>query len=334
MTRPILPPPRRYFPIPDGRYHVRAGLRALSEKDVSASNDWRAFQFDNEFSKYRVNKDACRNEAMGKYYLHETSKASVECEVAVWFAKQLAVESPDYFELHQGSSVCELECRLTKETISFDKHGKLQSQAHYLSLFDALSSQVQEDLAIVVLSGESDMTTSLHLCAPNHWSPADKIAKSFVEIHNPIAEIEKVNATAAQIVQAMIYKAPYERFAWGICCDTQLNQHPEPPPGQSAGRSFEDAGKRLWLRVERQTTRGFPDSQAALFTIRTYFLACEDLSKLELEKLSSALDSMTEASRRYKGVFESFDTIQNSLQSLLGPVEMITAPKSRHEEGE
>lgn len=311
-----LDPPLKYFPLEDGRYRVQAGLRLLPEFSESQDRKDKVFQFDQSFGRYRQNKVDCRKEDIRKYYCALEQAAEKEQTIALWILKRLLAESGQYFSLKMLGPEYELSCFLTNEVLRFSSDGELLSPSKYLNLFDAIASQVQEDLAIVVLSGEQDHCASLHLCAPNHWSPEEKVGKSFTEIHKPIAEIEQVNASASQLVRAMISKGPYERFAWGIGDDSRLNHHPSPPVGSLAGRSFRGTEKDLILRIERQSTRGFPELQAALFTIRTYFLPCSELSRDELEALSSALRSMTNASRIYKGVANRFDNIQKAIRKL------------------
>ena len=113
------------------------------------------------------------------------------------------------------------------------------------------------------------------------------------------------------MVQAMIERGPYVRFAWGLSTDSRLNHHPQPPAGIDAqtwqGRHFDLNAPRLFLRLERQILWGFPTANAALFTIRTYFRDCATLrSDANLcTKLCAAIESMNAESLHYKGLFQS-----------------------------
>jgi len=178
---------------------------------------------------------------------------------------------------------------------------------------DALAYQVQEDLAVIQRDGYRHWLAAIHLCFPNHWAAEDKIGKTFAEIHAPVAGIEPVNRQADKMVDAMINATQgYVRFAWGVATDDQLNHHPQSP----RGRHFDPANPHAFLRIERQTIWGFPEVEASLFTIRTYF---EDLAILEADKRAkviSAIESMTPASRQYKGLAESRDDLLAWLRSL------------------
>ena len=109
----------------------------------------------------------------------------------------------------------------------------------------------------------------------------------------------------------MIYKGPYVRFAWGLSTDTYLNHHPHPrldvPEYAWQGRTFSQTRPRLWLRVERQTSWGFPQIAAALFTIRTYFTDCREIKRnpSKLNALTCAIESMTPEILRYKGIADA-----------------------------
>ncbi len=120
--------------------------------------------------------------------------------------------------------------------------------------------------------------------------------------------IDKLNAKAGALVDTMIDKGPHVRFAWGLSSDQRLNHHPHAPPGIDGehwqGRRFTKVTRQLFLRVERQTIWGVPEVSAALFMIRTYFTDCRKLRAHpdRLGKLESAIESMTPASLKYKGL--------------------------------
>ena len=87
--------------------------------------------------------------------------------------------------------------------------------------------------------------------------------------------------------------------------------HRDPHGGQ-----FDPKNPRAFLRIERQTIWGFPEVDASLFTIRTYF---EDIAKLPADKrakVATAIESMTPGSLAYKGLAESRGDLLAWLRSL------------------
>jgi dimethylamine monooxygenase subunit A len=178
---------------------------------------------------------------------------------------------------------------------------------------DTLACQVQEDLAVIQRDGDRHWLAAIHLCFPNHWAAEDKIGRTFAEIHAPVAGIGPINRQADRLVATMIQATNgFVRFAWGVGTEDELNHH----PANKLGRHFDRAKPRALLRIERQTIWGFPDVDASLFTIRTYF---EDLARLESDKRAkviSAIESMTPAALAYKGLAESRADLLAWLRSL------------------
>ncbi len=329
----LLPAPARYFPLEKGVYEVVAGLRALGTDFGNGAADNRVFQIDEEFPRYRKNKLECRAERLGKYYATADYAPTVERAATSFLVNRLTREYPQLFSFDkQANGVSALHCALTSEELIFDREMRLveargaedvdggeggddESVAvvpPYASAFDALCSQVPEDVAVVSRAPDgTDHLAAIHLCSPSHWAAEDKIGKDFRFIHAPVPGIERIDQTSDALVDAMIRRPPYVRFAWGIAANERLNQHPSKPSagltsGDERGQIFqrEQADSPFVLRVERQVLCGLPEANAAIFTIRVYFvtgaLIRSDPRKRDL--LRAALLSMTPESRAYKGL--------------------------------
>lgn len=300
-----------YFPLDSGRYQVKTGLHGLGTDFGNGDIDAKVFQLDASFDRYRDVKLAARGERLSKYYQVHRYTPTVACVMASFIAQRLAQEHQQYFALERlPRERSALNCERTRETLIFDADMRLieahsDVQPPYVSSLDSLACQVQEDLAVIRLA-RHDWLSAVHLCFPNHWAAEAKIGRNFVAIHKPVPGIEKISAKANALVRAMIYKGPYVRFAWGLDTDRHLNHHPESRGEvQEQDREaalFDLARPELWLRVERQTSWGFPPVIAALFTIRTYFTDCKEIRQdpVESRKLLSAIESMTADTLRYK----------------------------------
>jgi len=351
----MLPPPARYFPIEKGTYEVAPGLKGLSQPMGNGPRDAQVFQFDSEFRKYRENKLRCRQEDLAKYHLTSDYEPSVSTAVNRFIVARLTEEHPEYFRWNASQSTGSLFCALTGETIEFDEKFELSGVAPpsmadvadanripYKTAFDALCSQIQEDVAVVTSDPDSeasdgsmgrDWLAAIHLCSPGHWAAADKIGKNFFDIHTPVAGIEKVNRAAKSLIDAVIHKGPYVRFVWGFGTDKRLNHHPTPPPGvpveEWRGRSFRPPASQphpatqvnsamrstqdspFILRVERQVLWGLPEVRSSLFLIRVYFIDGDEIRRDPRESalLRSGLLSMTQQSRVYKGLDGCMDEV-------------------------
>jgi len=190
----------------------------------------------------------------------------------------------------------------------------------YNHLLDALACQVQEDISVIQRDNNNkSILSAVHLCFPNHWSAEAKINKDFISIHEPVPGFDKIGRQSEAMVNTIINKGPFVRFAWGLGTDNRLNHHPESPPGQNSedwqGRRFDANSPNLYLRIERQALWGLPECDAALFTIRTYFTDCKLLKKdwAKTQKLISAISSMSEAALCYKGLQQDKNSILDYL---------------------
>lgn len=312
-SAPQLATPASYFPIRNGRYEVSPGLYPLASDFGNGLQDKKTFQLDNQFQMYYQQKLACRNEDLKKYFVTQSLPAEHLQTINHFILSTLLHEYPEYFSIETSAANSTLYAHLTQTR--FELHDITEPQIQ-LDYFDFLAMQIQEDLAVLHLDNAGKNYVSLlHLCFPNYWSAAEKIGRDFLATHQPVAEFERVAQRANEIVNAMIHKGPFVRFAWGLTTDTRLNHHPVPPTGIEyetwQGRQFDVDNPALYLRIERQTIHGFPKLQAALFTIRTYFsdVATIKAKPAQCQTLITAIESMSEASLAYKGLHYSKQAI-------------------------
>jgi hypothetical protein len=302
----------KYLPFLDGKYSVAPGLLPMMKAQSAA--DTFIFQIDDDYKVALQNKEACRNEDIGKYFCEKDFRASTASCVNRYIANQLVTEYPEHFEFEAENGQFTFHNKKTDEQFEWNKDWVSFTGGRYLSLFDALGCQVQEDLVVCQLDGDKDWTAAIHLCAPNHWAAQDKIGRRFDRVHAPVPGMEKTMPYYFKILQTIIQRGTYTRFAWGISTDDRLNHHPQSPPGIDAikwyGRSLDEKSDELYVRVERQNLVGFSQANALLFTIRTYFYKTTELSKEERSALMAAVETMSEQSLIYKGLFGKKDILR------------------------
>ena len=260
-----LPPPACYFPIRGGRYDVAPALRPLDTPFGNGEADRQVFQLDDRFSECRSNKRACRSALPGRHRYSGDLEPEAACHAAAFIAQQLAREHPAWFSLAETPGGTRLECRLTGETLYFDRGMRLDrvegsaGVLAYADALDALCSQFQEDLAIVRAEpGRGDWLAAYQICAPTHWAPEEKAGKSFAAIHAPVPGIEPIVRVADAMVDAMVNRGPFVRFVWGIDTDPARTATPCRRPEKSmVGRaprsiraspppSFSGSSVRCW----------------------------------------------------------------------------------------
>jgi len=315
-----LPLPARFFPLAHGVYDVAAGLRPLGTDFGNGSADARVFLLDQHQPHYRAAKLRARAERLETYYPQpDRLDADLRAAQGRFVAETLAREYPAWFILKSNAGGFELQSLLTRERFTFSAVGELLEQETevkpaYRDGFDALASLLQEDLAVWKRDAGGGWLAAVHLCFPNHWAAEDKIGRPFNAVHAPVAGFERLAKAAPSLVDGIITKGPFVRFAWGVATDTELNHHPR---AAFQGRQFDPAKPELYLRIERQTLHGFAREQGSLFTIRTFFLNCAtEITPSERAALCSAIRSMSPQSLLYKGLSQTRDAIIRWLEAL------------------
>ncbi len=303
----------RYLPFLDGRYVVTPGLNAMAKADV---RDQFVFQLDDQYADFMDNKMSCREENVHKYYAEDGFGETTTVAVNQFFVNRLIKEYPEVFVFAFEGEKFSLFNKRKRETLTWGADWRICEG--WLSLFEALCHQVQEDIAVCQIEGDRDWLAAIHLSAPNHWDPADKIGKPFGAVHGPVPGMEKLNQSYSKMLLTAVQKGPFFRFAWGIATDTRLNHHPLAPtdvdPAIWQGRQVAVvAGEDIWLRVERQTISGLPECNAFFFTIRTYFYPINSLSPEEKKALMMAVEGMSAGSLAYKGLAGGVDNLRACL---------------------
>ncbi len=282
--------PLRYTPFDSGKYEMSPGLKHFQ---VNPSDpDKRLIQLDSEYPIYRTNLAACRANHFLRYYLEQDLPAATQQRVNQILIDQLCLSYPALF--HQPAPG-QLDCQINNEILSWNADKPWQHPV-YTSLFDALASQIQEDLAIWQLDGQRDWLAALHVCAPNGWAPDEKIGLSFDQVHAPVPEMERQRANYLPLLAGLIRKPAFCRFIWDLRSDNTLNHH----PAAADAEAFSLTAPALWVRLERQVLYGLPDCQAVLFTIRTYHYPVESLSTTSLAGIEKAVSGMSSDVLAYK----------------------------------
>lgn len=321
-----LPAPAVYFPPERGRYEVVPGLHKLGHDFGNGARDAQIIQLDDQWARYRAEKLRARGERPGKYVRAAGLNPRARRAAAFQIVQRLLKEYPQYFTLKDlpGNEGL-LHGALTGETLRLDEDLNLLAvsgggaEPAYEDALDALACQVQEDVAITELADDGDRLVYLHLCFPNHWSAEEKIGKDFLSVHEPVPHFGKIAARHRPLLESLVNKGPFVRFAWGLAGDTRLNHHPEPPVGEAdaamwQGRAFDPSRPRLYLRVERQTLVPLPQARAFIFTIRTYFEDVAAFDPARRTALREAVASMSDAALRYKGLANHREAILDWLR--------------------
>jgi hypothetical protein len=170
--------------------------------------------------------------------------------------------------------------------------------------FDQIALQLREDLVVHRIDDNQDFVCLAHICFPSNWHPEEKIGKSFVEIHQDVPLMRLDNSK--KLVEAMIYKSPYERSVWTIIFEYSINGHPI-----YQKKEFDIKNPEIYVRWERQIIIGFPEIKAVLFVICQNIIEENDINK---NALYQSLKNMKREHILYKGLDKSYDNVLKYLK--------------------
>jgi dimethylamine monooxygenase subunit A len=163
---------------------------------------------------------------------------------------------------------------------------------------------VQEDLCLMSAGEDGYRLVAGVLCFPSHWRLLDKLGRPLGKIHEPVPGFaERLGLTVNRFFESIRAERPVWRANWALVDTPQLFLAPE-HRGKPAAVSAEEAGERLWLRVERQTLRRLPRSGDILFTIHTSVVPLAEALRTPAaaKALAARVRDMPEDLARYKGI--------------------------------
>jgi hypothetical protein len=165
---------------------------------------------------------------------------------------------------------------------------------------------VQEDLCLIQLGDAGPIFTAALLCFPSRWRLHEKLGKPLAAVHGPVPHYAERLAVPVDRFMAKVKTGHIaSRLNWSVLDDPAMFQ-----PGGKWRRDHnpevtsENAGDRLYLRVERQTLRRLPRTGAVLFGIRVhnYLLAHAIATPEAASRLAEAVRALPEATVHYKSL--------------------------------
>lgn len=171
------------------------------------------------------------------------------------------------------------------------------AQDHMEHPLVAASRLVADDLCVLERRDGEWVLTAAVVCAPSRWVLAEKLGHSVSAIHSPVPNYA---TDLDQLVTSFFDRLSIEKAVWRL--NWTLVDSPElflwPRDSQAPH-------PRSWFfRVERQTLRRLPQSDAIVFTIRTYVTSLDELLATHPEHgedLLLALETAPAETLEYKG---------------------------------
>jgi hypothetical protein len=188
---------------------------------------------------------------------------------------------------------------------------------------DLAARLIQEDLCLMSPDGKGTYLLSAgSVCFPLRWELTDKFGLPMAGIHHAVPGYdEKLAAPSDRYMVGLKAHKPSWRSNWSIvdAPDLYLKQR-RFVQGQNSDITAENAGRKLWIRSERQSLRRLPRSGDVLFTIRTYIRplsVLEDLPSVA-RGLAQALDKVPADMRGYKNQLPIRDALLTYLARISG----------------
>ena len=162
----------------------------------------------------------------------------------------------------------------------------------------AASRLVQEDLCVLVRSDAWRLEAAC-VCFPSRWALATKIGRTLDEIHAPVPSYDQeLSGPTSSVFDRLRPERSFWRLNWSLLDSPDLFQ---PTSARAAPGGDLD---QWYFRVERQTLRRLPASDAIVFTIRTYVTSAAVMCRRVegfAQLLVHALDTTPAPMQDYKG---------------------------------
>jgi hypothetical protein len=250
-----LPEEAVHLPFEPGPY--RMGMDLVSVPEAA----W--FELDQRYLAEMAERRRLLAEVHDDVFAAMSGSGPARAEALDVVVAALTAHHPDWFG-HDGSAV---RNHLTSETLDVRSFDPLELAGRL----------VQDDLCLIENSNEGPIFTAALLCFPSRWRLMDKIGKPLSAVHAPVPFY--AHQLAAPVNRFMRHLKPgriASRLNWSLLDDPALFQ----PGGKwrvdgGTDITAENAGSRVFLRVERQTLRRLPESGAVLFGIRVHVYPVE-----------------------------------------------------------
>ncbi|MDW8404954.1 DUF3445 domain-containing protein [Chloroflexus sp.] len=205
-----------------------------------------------------------------RYYMQAYPESlPAQWELLEWGVAELARSYPQWFVARREGAELHWENRLLNQTATIRIGGDLG-----LWPIDWLGRQVQEDLLLMkVDEAAGHPLIAGQLCFPNRWCLDDKMGLPLAAIHGPVPRFsERLAFSTDQLVARLQPHRPVWRRNWSLVVLPDLDLSPRlgPLDREKAAITADNAGERIFYRVERQTLVRLTHHPAVLFTVRTY----------------------------------------------------------------
>jgi dimethylamine monooxygenase subunit A len=274
----------RYRPFLDGPWRLAMGIKALDLQE------W--IEIDERFAAQLAERQRLLDERRSDVLAALPESGTGQWELLALLLDHLPGRFPEQFRRVDGA----IENRATGERFAL--------AAWDDAPLELAGRLIQEDLCLMQRGDAGYRLVGAVLCFPAHWRLADKLGRPLQAIHETVPGFgERLADPVDRFFANVQVSRPVWRVNWSLVDSPTLFRPPEHrgnPRPISAGQ----AGRELWLRVERQTLRRLPRSGDVVFGIHTYVDPLEDAidSPEAARALAARIREMPDGMARYKSI--------------------------------
>jgi len=163
---------------------------------------------------------------------------------------------------------------------------------------------VADDLCLMEKRGADWRLTAISLSAGSFFTAEDALGKSIGELHAPVPGFaDRFQRRVERIFDGLRPGLILQRRNWSVL-NTDALHTPDPAPYRAliGDISLQEAGEKVFVRMERQTLRRLPVTGGVLFTIRVWRhpLAALDADPARRRAFAAAWRGATADYRAYK----------------------------------
>ena len=147
---------------------------------------------------------------------------------------------------------------------------------------------IQEDLLILHWdnSHQEHILEGGVLCFPALWTLKEKINKPLSRIHKPVLPYnDKITRSVQRMFNHLKVDKPIWRANWYLYKDPELFSPLSEKFSHTTKKDYFEGD--FWVRVERQTLKRLPDSNAIIFGIHTYVVNRNNLTLKQITSLKN-----------------------------------------------
>ncbi|MFC3125361.1 DUF3445 domain-containing protein [Pseudoroseomonas globiformis] len=281
---PELPEPPILRPYEDGAFRMALGLGTVPTRE------W--LRVDRLYGPEVAERRALIAERAREVVIGLPEAAEAGAELLGAVAANLAEHHPAWFGWEGGR----LANRLLGEDVEI---------AGAEAPLATLGRLVQEDFCLMRVEGGVPRLVAGVLCFPNRWRLAEKIGLPLGGVHGPVPlYAERLQRPVDRFLALLAPGKIAVRANWSVLDDPALHQPVGHGRRKASSLRAEEAGARLFLRVERQSFVRLPRSGAVVFGIRSYVwpLGVVVAAEGEAARLRAAVLAMPEAMAAYKSL--------------------------------